>query len=76
MRNADPLIPVPALPARLGVKSIRTVYRWLDRGILPKPVNINGRNYLRASKVEEAERKLDGSVDESGASCPDGAATP
>jgi len=59
VQDADPLIPIPALPARLGLKSIRTIYRWINRGILPKPININGRNYLRTSKVEEAERWLD-----------------
>ena len=59
MQDADPFIPLPALPARLGIKSIRTVYRWIGRGILPKPVNINGRNYIRTSKVKEAERRLD-----------------
>jgi hypothetical protein len=26
---------------------------------LPKPVNINGLNYIRTSKVKEAERRLD-----------------
>ena len=63
MHNSDPFIPLPALPARLGLKSIRTIYRWMNQGgILPKPVTINGRNYLRTSKVEEAERKLDGAV--------------
>ena len=67
-QDVDPLIPLPALPARLGIKSTRTIYRWIDRGILPKPVNINGRNYLRTSKVEEAERRLDGAdADKGGA---------
>jgi predicted DNA-binding transcriptional regulator AlpA len=68
VRDADPFIPLPALPARLGIKSIRTVYRWINGGFLPKPTKINGRNYFRTSVLEKAERKLDGADVESAAS--------
>lgn len=72
MQDVDPLMPISALPARLGIKSTRTVYRWIGKGLLPKPVNINGRNYLRTSKVEEAERRLDGDRQTATANCPSG----
>jgi predicted site-specific integrase-resolvase len=61
----DPFIPFYTLGARFGGKSTRTLYRWVKRGILPEPTNINGRNYIRTSKVVEAERKLDGADVES-----------
>lgn len=60
MQDIDPLIPLPALGPRFGGRSNRTFYRWIKKGILPKPTNINGRLYFRNSQLEETDRKLGG----------------
>jgi hypothetical protein len=36
----------------------RTVGRWLDSGILPPPVRINGLRYWRQRDLEQREREL------------------
>jgi hypothetical protein len=56
--TVDPYIPFCTIGARFGGKTTRTLYRWVNRGILPRPVSINGRNYIKQSAVEDAERKL------------------
>ena len=47
-----PLIPARAVRARFGDISNMTLWRWVQRGILPPPVKINSRNFWRASDVE------------------------
>jgi predicted DNA-binding transcriptional regulator AlpA len=32
-----------------------TVWRWVDKGILPRPVKINGRNYWREIDVQAVQ---------------------
>ena len=46
------LIPARAVRARFGDISNMTLWRWVQRGILPEPVKINSRNYWRATDVE------------------------
>ena len=38
----------------VGGKGRSTVYRWIDKGILPKPRKISGRNYLTAGELRAA----------------------
>ena len=66
--TADPYIPFCTIGARFGGKTTRTLYRWVNKGILPRPVSINGRNYIKQSAVEEAERKLERAAVEGAAS--------
>jgi predicted site-specific integrase-resolvase len=42
--------------ARYGVCS-KTVKRWVEAGILPKPDMINNRRYFDELEVEECERQ-------------------
>lgn len=48
----DPLLSSREVKARLGGVSDMTVHRWLQRGILPAPVQIARRNYWRSSEIE------------------------
>ena len=36
----DPILSIDTVRAALGGKSRRTVYRWIEEGIFPKPVPI------------------------------------
>ncbi len=45
------LIPARAVRARFGDISTMTLWRWVQRGILPEPVKINDRNYWREADV-------------------------
>jgi hypothetical protein len=35
----------------------RTINRWIDRGILPEPLRINGLRYWRESDLAQRERE-------------------
>lgn len=59
MQDNDPYVPVPAIGADFGGRSARTIYRWIKKGILPRPITISGRNYLRQSQVDDTRRRLD-----------------
>jgi MerR HTH family regulatory protein len=48
-------LPIRALCARYSVVD-RTIDRWLDRGLLPAPLIINGRRYWDETELEEFER--------------------
>jgi hypothetical protein len=36
----------------------RTIYRWVEAGILPRPTYINNRKYWEEDEVIEADRAL------------------
>jgi predicted site-specific integrase-resolvase len=36
---------------------VRTIDRWLEQGILPPPLIINGRRYWDEQQIEERERE-------------------
>lgn len=53
----DPLIPETEFRRRLGGIHRETRRRWVRRGLIPAPIEINGRLYYRASTAETlAER--------------------
>jgi predicted DNA-binding transcriptional regulator AlpA len=33
-----------------------TLYRWMERGVLPKPTVINGRNYWRIEELDAYDK--------------------
>jgi hypothetical protein len=37
--------------------SPRTIYRWIDAGILPQPININNRLFFDNDALEQKERE-------------------
>jgi hypothetical protein len=49
------------LPTRLVCKRYcivdRTINRWIDKGILPEPLRINGLRYWRESELAQRERE-------------------
>jgi predicted DNA-binding transcriptional regulator AlpA len=47
----DRLLPTRLLCERYSVVD-KTIDRWVDRGILPKPMRINGMRYWRESELE------------------------
>jgi predicted DNA-binding transcriptional regulator AlpA len=42
--------------ARYGDSTPRTIDRWVEVGILPKPLMLGGRNLFEKGEVEAAER--------------------
>ena len=53
----DSLIDSTAARQRLGDKSLMTMWRWVQAGILPAPVKINGRNFWREADIERIQRE-------------------
>jgi hypothetical protein len=51
------LLPTRKLRARYHIVD-RTVDRWVDRGVLPRPIWINGRRYWDEEELEQREREL------------------
>ncbi len=55
MRNSievdDPMVSIAYVKSALG-RSRRSIYYWIDRGILPKPMKIAGRNAWFRSQIE------------------------
>lgn len=49
--NTDRLYPSRAVRDRFGVSDM-TLWRWVKKGVLPAPVQINGRNYFPALPVD------------------------
>ena len=49
------------LPTRLVCERYcivdRTINRWIDKGILPEPLRINGLRYWRESELAQRERE-------------------
>jgi predicted DNA-binding transcriptional regulator AlpA len=50
----DPLLPQRAVKKMFGDTSDMTMWRHRQRGILPEPVKINGRNFWRRSVAEQS----------------------
>ena len=50
--NPETLIPARAVRDRFGGISSMTLWRWVQKDILPEPTKINGRNYWNASDIE------------------------
>ena len=46
------LIPARTVRDRFGGISQMTLWRWVQRGILPEPVKINARNYWHEADIE------------------------
>ncbi len=45
-----------ALQERYSVVD-RTIDRWIQTGVLPQPMRINGRKYWDEAEIEERERE-------------------
>ena len=54
-RSIKHRLPSRAVAERYDVCD-RTIKRWEDTGILPRPILINGRKYWDETELEEAER--------------------
>ena len=52
----DVLLPAREVRRRFGQISPMTLWRWLDRGILPPPTKINGRNFWPESAIREVQQ--------------------
>jgi len=55
--SKDRMLPTRLVCARYNITG-RTVDRWLENGILPTPVRINGLRYWREHELEQREREL------------------
>jgi DNA-binding transcriptional MerR regulator len=53
------MLPTRSVCERYNI-SDRTVDRWLESGILPPPVRINGLRYWRQRELEQREASLSG----------------
>jgi DNA-binding transcriptional MerR regulator len=51
------LLPIRATCARYGDVADRTIDRWTQSGILPKPLVINHRRYWDEEELERRERE-------------------
>jgi predicted site-specific integrase-resolvase len=49
--NPEKLYPSRTVRDRFGISDM-TLWRWVRKGVLPSPVQINGRNYFPASNVD------------------------
>ena len=48
------LEPAASVAQRLG-RSVRTIERWVEAGILPRPIQIRGRNLHRAGVMPKPD---------------------
>jgi hypothetical protein len=53
----DRMLPTRLVCERYNITD-RTVDRWLENGILPPPVRINGLRYWHQRELEQRERQL------------------
>jgi DNA-binding transcriptional MerR regulator len=53
----DQMLPTRLVCERYNITD-RTVDRWLESGILPTPVRINGLRYWRQHELEQREREF------------------
>jgi predicted site-specific integrase-resolvase len=53
----DRMLPTRMICARYGICA-RTVSRWLEAGILPQPLRVNGVRYWRQREIEQREASL------------------
>lgn len=52
----DRMLPTRLVRKRYGIVD-RTINRWVDKGILPEPLRINGLRYRRESQLAQRERE-------------------
>jgi predicted DNA-binding transcriptional regulator AlpA len=52
MQSSEKLITTRQLRERVGGVSEMTIWRWVQRGLLPKPRKINSRNYWPESVID------------------------
>jgi predicted DNA-binding transcriptional regulator AlpA len=55
--SEDRMLPTRLVCERYSITD-RTVDRWLENGILPPPIRINGLRYWRQHELEQVEREL------------------
>jgi predicted DNA-binding transcriptional regulator AlpA len=55
--SKDRMLPTRLVCERYSITD-RTVDRWLEAGVLPPPVRINGLRYWRQRELEQHERQL------------------
>ena len=55
------LEPAARVAQRLG-RSVRTIERWVKAGILPPPIQVNGRNLHRAGVMPKPDDDRDRSL--------------
>jgi predicted DNA-binding transcriptional regulator AlpA len=55
--SKDRMLPMRLVCERYNITD-RTVDRWLESGILPPPVRINGLRYWRQRELEQREREF------------------
>ena len=53
--NLAKLVSSRTVRAELGDVSEMTIWRWVQSGVLPQPIKINGRNYWQVSAVERVK---------------------
>jgi DNA-binding transcriptional MerR regulator len=63
------LLPTRALRARYG-RCTKTIGRWVEQGILPPPVRINGNRYWYEHDLEKLERAGMGAAPVPSTDCP------
>jgi predicted DNA-binding transcriptional regulator AlpA len=56
MHDDDEFLPTRRVRARYGGKSEKTIDRWIEAGVLPPPIWINGRRHWLRSALEQRER--------------------
>jgi predicted DNA-binding transcriptional regulator AlpA len=54
--SKDRMLPTRLVRKRYGIVD-RTINRWVDKGILPEPMRINGLRYWRESELAQRERE-------------------
>jgi hypothetical protein len=42
----------PIIVDRFGL-NVNTIQKWIERGLLPEPVKIGGRNFFQRDRVDE-----------------------
>ena len=52
----DRMLPTRLVCERYSIVD-RTINRWIDKGILPEPLRINGLRYWRESQLAQRERE-------------------
>ena len=57
MPESDEFLPTKRVRQRYGCKSELTINRWVEKGVLPQPEWINGRQHWRLSVLEKRERE-------------------
>ena len=55
--SEDSLLSIPQVAEKLSIH-VRTVYRYIHSGILPKPVKIGGSSRFIASSINELIERL------------------